>query len=155
MNFREKSVMLLATGCFSGKIPFAPGTFGSMVGLPICFFLSKINASIAILCIVLFIFFAIWVAQDAESILKKKDPGCIVIDEIAGMMVTFAVQPFTLISASAGFFIFRVLDIVKPFPVRTLEKNLSGGAGIVLDDVAAGIYSNLALRALFLTIDPN
>ena len=70
-------------------------------------------------------------------------------------MVTLFGQPFNLISVGAGFLIFRVLDIAKPFPIRSLEKNLSGGTGVVFDDIAAGIYSNLALRALFFTAGPN
>lgn len=150
MNFREKSVMFLATGCFVGKIPFAPGTVGTILGLPLCFVLSRIDFFVAILCTVAFIFFAIWIAHNAEKILDIKDPGCIVIDEIAGLVVALSGLPFNMISAVAGFLIFRCFDIIKPFPIRFLEKNLSGGFGVVLDDVAAGICSNVVLRVIFL-----
>ena len=150
MNFREKSVMFLATGCFVGKIPFAPGTVGTILGLPLCFVLSRIDFFVAILCTVIFIFFAIWIAHNAEKILDIKDPGCIVIDEIAGLVVTLSGLPFNMISAVTGFLIFRFFDIIKPFPIRFLEKNLSGGFGVVLDDVAAGICSNVVLRVIFL-----
>ena len=149
MNFREKLVMFLATGCFVGNIPFIPGTVGTLVGLPLCFILSRIDLLVAIVCTVIFIFFAIFIAHEAEGILKKEDSGCIVIDEIAGIMVTLIGLPFNLISAIAGFLLFRVFDILKPFPIRSLEKNLSGGTGIVLDDVAAGIGGNFVLRAVF------
>jgi phosphatidylglycerophosphatase A len=153
MNLKEKSVMFLATGCLVGKIPLAPGTVGTIWGLPLCFVLSKIDFFSAIFCTVIFIFFAVRVAHQAEKILGEKDAGCIVIDEIAGLMVTLSGLPFNMISAVAGFLVFRFFDIMKPFPIRFLEKNFSGGAGIVLDDVAAGICSNVSLRVLFLIID--
>jgi len=138
--------MLLATGCFTGYIPFAPGTFGSIAGLPLCFLLSRTKLPVAILFILIFIFFAIWISTQAEKILKQNDPGCIVIDEIAGIMVTFLGLPFNTISVVAGFAAFRFFDILKPFPVRSMERKFAGGTGIVLDDIAAGILSNLVLR---------
>ncbi len=152
MNFREKSVVFLATGCFIGNIPFAPGTLGTILGLPFCFILSKTNFSIAVFLTAIFIIFAILIAHDAEKILKKDDPGCIVIDEIAGLMVALFGLPFNVIYAAAGFAIFRFFDILKPFPIRLIEKKLSGGTAIVMDDVVAGIFSNLVLRVLFFTI---
>jgi len=149
MNFKEKAVMFIATGCFIGKIPLAPGTFGSIVGILPCFILSGISVLIAIFFTVIFIIFSIWIAHNAEKILNKKDPGCVVIDEIAGMVVTLIGLPFNVISVAGGFIIFRVLDITKPFPIRFFERHFSGGAGIVLDDVAAGIIGNILLRLLF------
>ena len=146
MSFKEKSIMVLATGCFTGYISFAPGTFGSIVGLPLCFLLSKTKLPVAILFVLIFIFFAIWISTRAEKILKQNDPGCIVIDEIAGIMVTLLGLPFNIISVVAGFATFRFFDILKPFPVRSIERKFSGGTGIVLDDIAAGIFSNIVLR---------
>lgn len=146
MTFKQKSVMFLATGCYIGNISFAPGTFGSILGIPFCFFLSKIDFSIGVLLIVTFVLFAIWIADEAEKILKTQDPGNIVIDEIAGIILTLFGLPFNIISVTAGFLVFRTLDIWKPYPIRFLENKFSGGIGIVLDDVAAGILSNLILR---------
>jgi len=148
MNFKQKLVMFLATGCFIGNISFAPGTFGSILGLPLCFFMSKIGFSAAVLLTLIFILCAIWIAQEAEKILKRKDPGCIVIDEIAGMILTLTGLPFNIISVTAGFFLFRILDIWKPYPIRLFERKFSGGVGVVMDDVAAGFFSNLVLRVL-------
>ena len=153
MNFRDTAVIFLATGCFVGNIPIAPGTFGTLLGIPLCFILSKINFLFALLCIIGFIFFAIWTAQRAEKILQKSDPGNIVIDEIAGMTVALIGLPFNLRSVVTGFIIFRALDISKPFPIRRMERRLSGGVGVVLDDVVAGIYSNLVLRLVLRLID--
>ena len=147
--------MMLATGCFAGYIPFAPGTFGSIIGLPFCFLLSKTKLSVAILFILIFIFFAIWISNRAEKILKQNDPGCIVIDEIAGIMVTFFGLPFNTISVAAGFVIFRFFDILKPFPIRYMEKRITGGVGVVTDDLMAGVYSNIIMRLLFMTTGTN
>jgi len=152
MKFRERTVLFLATGFFIGTVPFAPGTFGSIIGLPICFLISRLDILTALICTILFILFAIWMAAAAERVLKKKDAGEIVIDEIAGLIVTFMGIPFTLKTVIVGFITFRVFDILKPFPIRLLEKKVAGGPGIVLDDVLAGLYANLILRlAIYIT----
>ena len=152
MKFRERAVLFLATGFFIGTVPFAPGTFGSIIGLPICFLISRLDILIAVICTILFILFAIWMAAVAEKALKKKDAGEIVIDEIAGLIVTFIGIPFTLKTVIVGFIIFRTFDILKPFPIGLLEKKVAGGPGIVLDDVLAGLYANLILRlAIYIT----
>ena len=152
MNFKQKTVMFLATGCYIGNISFAPGTFGSVLGLLLCFFLSKIDFSIAVLLTLIFILSAIWIAGEAEKILGEEDPGCIVIDEIAGIILTLSGLPFNITSMTVGFLIFRVLDIWKPYPIRLLENKFSGGIGIVLDDVVAGILSNVILRVFLIAI---
>jgi phosphatidylglycerophosphatase A len=153
MNFREKAVLFLATGFYVGNIPPAPGTLGSLIGLALCFLLAGIQLPPVIILAVLFIGFAVWIAHAAEKILKKKDPGCIVIDEVAGMVVTLIGLPFNLTTAVIGFIIFRILDILKPFPIRTLDKRLAGGIGIVADDVVAGIFANIILRVLLYISD--
>ena len=149
MKIRDRAVIFLATGLLIGNVPFAPGTFGSLIGLPLAFLLSRLNLLLSASFILLFVFFAIAVASAAEKILSKKDPAKIVIDEIAGLMVTFAGLPFNLGTAIAGFIIFRAFDILKPFPIRALERKVPGGGGVVLDDVLAGIYANLILRLAF------
>lgn len=146
MKFRERAVLILATGFFSGAIPFAPGTFGTLIGLPICFLFARFHPGLSVVCVLLFIIIAIGVASAAEKILKQKDPAKIVIDEIAGLLVTFVGLPFNTGTAVFGFIIFRAFDILKPFPIRLLERKVSGGSGVVLDDVLAGIYANLVLR---------
>jgi phosphatidylglycerophosphatase A len=153
MNFSDRVVLFLATGSFVGKIPGAPGTFGSLLALPLCFVLSRLHLIQAAACIALFSVFAALIAHLAETILDRKDPGCIVIDEMAGQMVTLAGMPFGLMSASAGFVVFRMLDILKPFPIRLVEQKVKGGAGVVLDDVAAGILGNILLRIVFYYIE--
>jgi phosphatidylglycerophosphatase A len=146
MKFREQAALFLATGCYIGTVPFAPGTLGSLIGLPLCFLLSRLNFLQSVVWILIFIFFSIAVASAAEKILGQKDPGQIVIDEMAGLAVAFAGLPFNLKTVLVGFIIFRAFDILKPFPIRILEKRVGGGSGVVLDDVLAGIYANLGVR---------
>ena len=145
-TFKESIVLFIASGCCAGYIPFAPGTMGSIVALPLPFFFSGINFYYTVPLILIFIIFSILIADYAEKIIKQKDPGLIVIDEIAGIIITFVCIPLNILTIIAGFLIFRFFDIFKPFPIRLIEKKIPGGAGIVLDDVAAGIFSNIVLR---------
>lgn len=153
MTLRKKIILFLSSGCLLGNMPFAPGSFGTLAGLPICWLLSSVDSSISFILIALAIPFAIWVAGEAEQILEKKDPGAIVIDEIVGMVLTLAGLPFNATTAGLGFVLFRVLDITKPFPIGFLERRFKGGTGIVLDDVAAGVIANITLRIILQLLD--
>jgi phosphatidylglycerophosphatase A len=146
MILKPKAVMFLATGAHVGRIPFASGTFGSLVGLPIVYLLSKVDWTVAFFLTTILILFSVRVAHLAERQLKAKDPGCIVIDEIAGMCVTMLAIPLTLTTGVAGFFLFRVFDVIKPPPVRQMENLFQGGWGVVMDDVVAGLMANIVLR---------
>ena len=148
MNLSEKTVTFLATGGYAGLIPVAPGTFGSAVGLLVAWALSPLGLIASLPVVACLILCSIWIAGRAEKIMGRKDPGCIVIDEIAGIAVTFVGLPFSWMSVVAGFLIFRCLDIAKPFPIRYVEKTLPGGSGVVMDDVVAGVMSNFILRAV-------
>lgn len=150
MNLKEKTVLFFATGFFSGRLPYMPGTFGTVLGLPVAFLLAKATAFTAAVWIVVFVAAAVWISHQARQALKVDDPACIVVDEIAGYLVTLWGIPFNPVSAAAGFVLFRFFDIVKPFPIRWLEKKVPGGAGIVADDILAGIFANLLLRILLL-----
>lgn len=150
MKRSEKLIMFAATGFGAGAIPFAPGTFGSVVGVGCAFLVSGLGPAWAIGVLVVVTGVAVWISDRAEKILGKTDPGCIVIDEIAGMMVAMLGLPFTFWHAVAGFAAFRVFDIIKPFPIRKVETLFPGGAGIVADDLLAGVAANLAVRVLFL-----
>jgi phosphatidylglycerophosphatase A len=151
MKSRREVALFLATGFYIGKIPYAPGTFGSLIGLPLCFLLTGLTLLPAIFFAATFILLAAWIAGAAEKALGRKDPGAIVIDEVAGMVVALFGLPFTLTTAVLGFIGFRIIDIFKPFPIRILDKRLRGGVGVVADDVVAGIFANLILR-LFLSL---
>jgi phosphatidylglycerophosphatase A len=143
-------VLYLATGCKSGYSPVAPGTAGSLAALLPCGLLSLLPLSVSTIFLIAFIVLAVWAAELAEGILGQNDPGCIVIDEFAGMMITLIGIHFTWQSVLSGFIIFRIMDILKPFPIRYLERTIPGGAGVVMDDVAAGVAAHLVLRLLCL-----
>lgn len=146
MTFVQKAVLFCGTGLMIGKIPVAPGTFGSVAGIALCLGLARLPLAAATAAALIFILFSIWIADRSARILDAKDPGCIVIDEIAGMVATLHGLPADPVVVLAGFVLFRLLDISKPLGIRRLEK-LPGGLGVVADDVAAGVAANLALRA--------
>jgi len=140
--------MILATGFGAGYGPIAPGTWGSLPGLGLAFGLDRWAGPWAVLGGVLFFAVAgIWAAGRVENLLGEKDPGRVVVDEIAGQMVTLLFLPLTLPSLVVAFFLFRVLDVFKPWPARRLE-NLPGGSGIMADDLMVGLYGNLILHGL-------
>ena len=148
MKFGQQTVLFFSTGFYSGYIPFAPGTFGTLTALPFCYLLSICSRGGGAVIIIAVILLAIWLADSSEKLINKKDPGCIVIDEIAGMLVTLAGLPFNFFTVAMGFVLFRLLDIFKPFPIRYLERKIPGGAGIVVDDLVAGIIANVTLRII-------
>ena len=138
--------MAIATGCWVGMLPKAPGTWGSLVGL---LFVSLFhNFSLAFYIAVTGGLFVIgsFAAGEAEKILDNRDPGVVVIDEIIGMLVTMTAVPVTPFTMLVGFILFRIFDIVKPFPVNIFDQHFHGGLGIMLDDVVAGIYSLIILN---------
>ena len=123
----------------------APGTFGSAVGLLLWIALPKILwLQLVVIAVVAVV--GSWAGTVAEEHFGRRDPGEVVIDEVAGMMVTVLLNPIAgPLWMVAAFVLFRAFDIVKPFPVRRFER-LPGGIGIMADDLAAGVYANVALR---------
>ena len=140
--------VLLATCGGIGYVPVAPGTAGSLVGLA-CYGLVRLGgdewAQLALLVAVAAA--GVWSSAAAERHFGRTDPGTIVIDEVAGMLLTLLWVPVTWTGAFAAFALFRLFDIVKPFPVRRTER-LGGGWGVMADDLAAGVYAHVALRIL-------
>jgi phosphatidylglycerophosphatase A len=145
VTLRTRAGLVIATALGAGYAPIAPGTFGSAVGLLLWFALPGINW-VQLLAIAVTSVVGSWSGFVAEEHFKRRDPGQVVVDEVAGMMVTLAFNPLpSLAWAAAAFVLFRAADIIKPFPVNRLER-LPGGIGIMADDLAAGVYANLALR---------
>ena len=138
--------VFLATVANCGYFPIAPGTVGSAAGL-IVYLLVWWTRSPGVEVGLIIVTFAVgtWAATRAERYFGAIDPGPVVIDEVLGMLVTLAFIPVGVSGAVAGFVLFRVFDVIKPFPANRLEK-LHGGLGIMADDFAAGVYANLFLR---------
>ena len=140
--------VFIATCAHVGYAPVAPGTFGSAAGLVIYYLVRRQGSTaveLGVIAVILVI--GLWSATEAEHHFGGIDPGPVVIDEVIGMLITLALHPVNVLGAITGFFIFRVLDVIKPWPARRLEL-LPGGFGIVLDDVMAGIYGNLLIWGL-------
>jgi phosphatidylglycerophosphatase A len=135
----------VATGAFSGYAPFAPGSAGSLVGLAAYLLLPVAPSSAWLAGLLLLFAVGVKVSTEAEASWGK-DPAPVVIDEIVGYGVTVALLPRSAATAVLAFFVFRFLDVLKPPPARQFER-LRGGWGVMLDDVAAGLYGNLLLRA--------
>ena len=148
-NIRRNTIVFWATWGWIGFAPLAPGTFGSLAALPLCYLLGSAGFVPGLLTIVAFILFATWIAHGAEKIVGRKDPGQVVVDEVCGMVVALWAVPFTPIFVVGGFALFRLFDIIKPFPIRWFDKRVRGGLGIVLDDVIAGIFTNILLRLVW------
>ena len=146
--FLRRIGVFLATCAHVGYAPFAPGTFGSLVGLVIYYAVRRQQSTTLELgAIGVVVLIGLWSATEAEHHFGGVDPGPVVIDEVIGMLITLALHPVNVLGAIIGFFIFRLLDIVKPWPARRLEL-LPGGFGVVLDDMMAGLYSNLLVGLL-------
>jgi phosphatidylglycerophosphatase A len=142
-------IRILATGFFIGYIPLAGGTWASLAGCALWAALSGSVFIYPLTAVVVLLGFP--VSGYAERrLFDGKDPGQVVIDEIAGMLITYASFSFStgptgLLYAAAGFLLFRLFDILKPFPLGVLQS-LEGGAGVMLDDIAAGVYANAGLQ---------
>ena len=130
----------------------APGTFGSAAGLVLLWALrAPGSAALEIAVVLVLLALGVWSATIAERAAGRVDPGIVVIDEVVGMIVTMMFIPATTFSIVAGFLVFRVLDIVKPWPARRFER-LPGGAGIMADDVMAALYGNLVMHGMAVVV---
>jgi len=140
--------MFIATGAYSGYLPKAPGTWGSLVGLVLFYFLHSLNLEIYLTVVAGIFLIGTFAAGEAEKIMDRPDPGLVVIDEIVGILITMIAIPATPLNLLLGFVLFRIFDIFKPFPVGFVDQRFHGGLGIMLDDIVAGIYSLIILQLL-------
>jgi phosphatidylglycerophosphatase A len=145
-------IIFLATGAYTGYSPVAPGTAGSVVGIIIGYFIcAPLWQSAPIIFALIFAaVFAVscWIADRAEKIFQEHDSSRIVLDEVLGMIATMYLNPIGWPWLLGGFLLFRIFDIIKPYPASLIDRRMSGGAGVMLDDLFAGIYANLVLRIL-------
>jgi phosphatidylglycerophosphatase A len=140
--------VFVATAGYTGYFPIAPGTVGSAIGLVVYLLVWWSRSPVVELALIVGLFaVGMWAGTIAERYFGGIDPGPIVLDEVVGMLITLAFIPVDWSGAIAGFFLFRLFDVLKPFPARRLE-NLHGGLGVMADDAMAAVYANLSLRAL-------
>ena len=141
-------VTALSSFFYTGFFPFAPATFASLVWLAVYLYVpggAWLSNPVVVLCTVPV---AIYLAHEGEKYYGR-DPSCVVIDEFVGMQVTFLAMEPSLLIGAIGFVLFRIFDVLKPFPAGRAER-LPGGLGVVTDDVVAGIYGRLVLLAIAL-----
>ena len=143
---RRLAVFVCSFG-YIGFFPIAPGTAGSAAGVVLYLALHRLGATHFELPLGVALFaLGVWLGADAEKALGSIDPGPVVIDEVMGMILTFALIPLNWTGIALGFVIFRALDVVKPFPAGRLE-HLPGGLGMMADDAMAAVYANILLHA--------
>jgi phosphatidylglycerophosphatase A len=141
-------IALAIATCGVGYLPLAPGTFGSLVGVGLFLLLVRANPLVVLVAILAVTLVGIWAATRTEELSDRKDPGKIVVDEVAGQMIAlFPLTLFTRWSTLAviiSFILFRFFDIVKPYPANRLQE-LNGGAGVMFDDLVAGVYGAIVV----------
>lgn len=137
----SRAAALIATWFGAGKAPKAPGTFGSLATLPFAYVLHVTLGAYAVLAFSLLAFaLGCWASAAHAKAIGKEDPGEIVIDEVAGQSLLLAFLPPTLLAYAVGFLLFRLFDVLKPWPVSLADRKLEGGFGIMADDMLAGFY---------------
>ncbi|MBI5234192.1 MAG: phosphatidylglycerophosphatase A [Deltaproteobacteria bacterium] len=148
MTIERKLTTFLASCAYTGYSPVVPGTVGTFWGVLIWYLIAGLGPLLEITIVLVFILLAMLAASLARKNADTKDPSFVVIDEVAGFLVTSLIIPFTIKNALIAFVLFRIFDVLKPFPVNTMDRLDMKGLGIVLDDIAAGIYANIAARVL-------
>jgi len=134
----------ISSGFFIGFIKIIPATFGTFLAIPIIYLINDFNMFYKIIFVILLFIVGVLTSDYIEKYTNKKDPSFIVIDEIVGFIISFLNIQLNFINIFLGFIIFRILDIIKPFYIHKIQ-NIKGGLGIMLDDVAAGILTNIIL----------
>ncbi len=148
----ESPTLVVALGFGVGLSRWAPGTMGSIIGLFLFLGMSALPASILLVVIIVGSLMGVWICERAALVVQQKDPGCIVWDEIVGMWCALLLVPLEPLWLTLSFFLFRMLDILKPGPIGWLDKNLKGGLGIMADDLAAGVVTAVGIHGLLLLI---
>ncbi len=137
----KKPIHILAFGFGAGASPKAPGTMGTLVAVPIYFLLQHLPLFAYVVAVLVIIGAGVFICDRCAKELGVHDHSGIVWDEIAGYLITMIAIPMNIYTIAAGFLLFRVFDILKPWPIRYFDKQVKGGLGIMLDDVVAGIFS--------------
>jgi phosphatidylglycerophosphatase A len=144
----RRLALLLATWWDVGYCPKAPGTAGTIAAIPFFFLLRLLPLYGYLACVLALGLVACWAASEAERIFQEQDSQRIVIDEAVGFFITMTALPPRWSYLIGGFCLFRFFDILKPPPIRLVERKTKGGYGVVLDDVLAGIYAQISLRII-------
>ena len=144
----KNPVHFLAFGLGTGASPYAPGTVGTLLGIPLVYLLAQYPLWVYLVATVGLTVIGIWVCEKTSKDIGEHDHGGIVIDEVAGYLVTMIAIPVNIWTLSVAFVVFRFFDIIKPWPIGWLDRKVKGGLGIMLDDLLAGVYGLLVMLVL-------
>jgi len=139
-------VHFLALGFGSGLVPFMPGTFGSLAAVPLIYFSANLPVALFITITLVASVVGIYLCGKTADDMQVHDHGSIVWDEVAGMFISFLFVPITAPTLLIGFLLFRLFDILKPWPIGVVDKRMHGGTGIMLDDIIAGIMTCVCMH---------
>lgn len=145
-NGYRKLILFFSSNAGLGYAPIAPGTFGTLAGIPTFYYLSRFSWPLQLITLTALLFLSFWVCDLAGKYYDEADDGRIVIDELVGYLITVFLLPFSWPAAILGFIWFRIFDILKPPPVSWFDREMKNGAGVTLDDVMAGVYAAIMLR---------
>jgi len=144
----KNPIHFLALGFGSGLAPKAPGTFGTLAALPLYFLMMHLSLPVFIALTLVITIVGFWICDIAAKDMQVHDHGAIVWDEVAGMLITMIAAPVGLLPLVVGFALFRFFDIIKPWPIKLLDRHVKGGFGIMIDDVLAGVFAAICLQAI-------
>jgi len=145
----RQPALFCALGFGAGLVPKAPGTIGTLLAVPVVVLLAQLPYWVLPLVTLIFIVIGIKICGDASKYFGSHDHSSIIWDEIVGYMITLSFVPVNFQTLLLGFVLFRIFDILKPWPISWIDKRVQGGLGIMLDDVAAGLIANVVLNFLF------
>ncbi|VAW56186.1 Phosphatidylglycerophosphatase A [hydrothermal vent metagenome] len=152
ISYLKNPLHFISVGFGTGLMPKAPGTFGTLAAIPLYFAMSDLSLWSYLLITALVTVAGIYLCAYTSNALGVHDHGGIVIDEIAGYLITMIAVPFDWLWMIVGFLLFRFFDILKPWPISWIDKHVHGGLGIMLDDVLAGVFSLICLQAVIVFI---
>lgn len=141
-------VHFLAFGFGSGLAPFAPGTFGTLMAIPLYLLMMQLSLPFYLLLVAVVCISGVWICDKSSNLLGVHDHSGIVWDEFAGFFITMIAAPAGWIWILIGFALFRLFDIWKPWPISILDKKVGGGFGIMIDDILAGVYALICLQLI-------
>ncbi len=146
-------IHFIAFGLGTGASPYAPGTVGTLLGIPLVWLMAGLSIWVYLLITVALYFFGVWVCNKTSNDIGVHDHSGIVIDEVVGYLITMILIPVNLWTLALGFLAFRFFDIIKPWPIRWLDKHVHGGTGIMIDDVLAGVFALIVMHVTNLYFD--
>ena len=144
----KNPIHFLALGFGSGLAPKAPGTFGTLAALPLYFLMMHLSLPVFIALTLVITIVGFWICDIAAKDMQVHDHGAIVWDEVAGMLITMIAAPVGLLPLIVGFVLFRFFDIIKPWPIKLLDRHVKDGFGIMIDNVLAGVFAAICLQVI-------